>query len=48
MHPLVAGKVTIGTVIRFEEVPLKAPNGDLLASNVRFWVIFSSCSLNLA
>ena len=38
MHQLVNGKVTIGNMIKFHEVPLKAPNGDLLANNIRFWI----------
>lgn len=41
MNPLVNGKVSTGNMIKFHEVPLKAPNGDLLANNIRFWVCSS-------
>lgn len=38
LNPLVNGKVSVGNMIKFHEVPLKAPNGDLLANNMGFWV----------
>lgn len=39
MHPLVAGKVSVSNVIKFHEVPIQAPNGETLLTNMRFWVI---------
>lgn len=38
LNPLVNGKVITGNMIKFHEVPLKAPNGDLLVTSLRFWV----------
>jgi hypothetical protein len=42
MNPLVNGKIISGNMIKFHEVPLKAPNGDLLANSVRFWVYYGN------
>lgn len=37
-HPLVNGTLINGQIIKFVEVPLRAPNGDVLATNIRIWV----------
>jgi len=38
MHPLTSGKVNIGNLIKFDEVPIQAPNGETLLTPMRFWV----------
>lgn len=44
MHPLTAGKVTLGNLIKFHEVPIQAPNGETLLTPMRFWVALDDCS----